>query len=450
MEEQGKWEEQIRSKIYDFEADTIPEDWDVIAAGLEGGKIVRLHFYRRLAYIASAAAVIALLIVGGFFLFSDEKSSVQLAVVENTTPITASVVDNSLPSTSANDLEDVEVVTIPDDSPVDKTVNKPVDNLLASTVVAVRETLSDTQEEAPATVKPLPVDKILTPQNPPVTVKPLPVDETDRAQKTETDAVMPPTTEIESPDKYLAQAPTVKPRRWSFGMGGGGFAIGSTTGGAPVTTTSRPLSDDEYMRNGDEITLRNGNGIQNSTLFDPIEGLDYINQLGKVKHQLPISAGLGISYRLTDRWALQSGVVYTLRRSKGKYMDEANNIGEWKRNLHFIGIPLSASYRIVEWNRLQIYATAGGMGEWNFAGKRKEIITVGNLETIDSEKVRMKESLWSVYARAGATYPLWKFVYVYAETGVSYYFDNKSPIELFSLDKPFYNVSLQAGIRLGF
>ena len=442
MEEKGKWEEQIRSKIYDFEADTNPDDWDAIAAGLEGGKIVRLHFYRRLTYIASAAAVIALLIVGGFFLFSDEKSPFQLAVVENTAPSSADVVDNSLPSTSSND---VEVVTIPDDLTVDKTV----DNLLASTVVSVRETLPDTKEEAPATVKPLPVEKILTPQNPPVTVKPLPVDETDRAQKTETEIFMPPTTEIESPDKsYLAQAtPTVKPRRWSFGMGGGGFAIGSTTGVAPVTTSSRPLSDDEYMRNGDEITLRNG--IQNSTLLDPIEGLDYNNQLGKVNHLLPISAGLGISYHLTDRWALQSGVVYTLRRSKGKYMDEANNIGEWKRNLHFIGIPLSTSYRITEWNRLQIYATAGGIGEWNVAGKRKEIITVGNLETIDSKKVRMKESLWSVYARAGADYPVWNFIYVYAETGVSYYFDNKSAIETFRPGKHF-NVSLQAGIRLGF
>ena len=424
MEEEGKWEEQIRLKIYDFEADTNPEDWDAIAAKIEGAKIVRLHFYRRLTYIASVAAVIALLIIGGVRLFSDkDKGFDRFATLPSSGPSELDdpvVVENSLSTSVESDFKDVESETIP--------IDIPVDNLLASTGGPGRKT--------PATS-----------ENPPVIANQMLVNETLSAQKSDKDAAMPPKTEIESPNKHLAQAPTVKPRRWSFGMGGGGYTIGSTTGGAPVITTSKPLGDDEYMRDGNGITLRNG--IQNSTLYDPIEGLENISQLGKVEHLLPVSAGLGISYRLTDRWSLQSGVVYTLLRSKGKYMDAANNIGEWKRNLHFIGVPISASYRIGEWNRIQFYATVGGMGEWNFTGKRKEIITVENLETIESEKIRMKEPMWSVHTRAGAVYPLWKFIYVYAETGVSYYFDNKSAIETIRSDKPF-NVSLQAGIRLGF
>ena len=439
MEQEGKWEEQIRSKLYDYEADTYPEDWDAIASKLGGGKIVHINFYRRLTYIASAAAVIALLIVGGVYLFSDiEKTSDQLAIVENTQPSAADDVDNVLPSTSVNNSEDVEIVMIPDNSPVDKAV----DNLLASTGEPTKQTKSDTGsvagETVQITVKPLSVTAL--------TLKPLPVDEITKVQKTETDEPKYDIyREIEFPNKsYLAD---VKRRRWSFGMGGGGYAIGATTGVAPVSTSSGVLSDDEYMQNGNRITVRNG--VQNSTLFDPIEGLDNNNWLGKVKYQLPISAGLGINYHLTDRWALQSGLVYTLLRSKGKYMDIAGNIGERKQYLHFIGIPLSASYSIAEWNRIRFYITAGGMGELNFTGKKKEIITVENLETIESEKMRMKEPLWSVHTRAGADYPLWKFIHVYAETGVSYYFNNKSAVETLRSDQPL-NVSLQAGIRLGF
>jgi len=444
MEEDRKWEELIRLKIYDFEADTNPEDWDKIVAGLEGGKIVRLPYYRRLTYIASAAAVIALLLIGGIYILSDRDISAPIAVV-----------DNTLLSSVDSDGEGVENVTVPDEMPVEN----PVNNLLAAaeepqkepTVTKALPVDEIVTVQAPtAETKALPVDETVTAQAPTAVTKALPVDEIGKSQKTDTEKeALPSADKYRQTDKlYLATVTSdVKRRRWSFGMGGGGYALGSTTGGASVTTYSGVLGDDEYMQDGNRITLRNG--VQNTTLFDPIEGLDDNLLLGKVKYQLPISAGLGINYHLTDRWALQSGVVYTLLRSKENYMDEAGNIGERKQNLHFIGIPLSVSYSIAEWKRIQIYTTAGGMGEWNFAGKRKKIIAVENLETIEIEKIRMKESLWSVHTRAGAVYPLWKFIHVYAEAGVSYYFDNKSAVETIRSDKPF-NVSLQAGIRLGF
>jgi hypothetical protein len=65
------------------------------------------------------------------------------------------------------------------------------------------------------------------------------------------------------------------------------------------------------------------------------------------------------------------------------------------------------------------------------------------------EPVRMKELQWSVNARIGATYPVFKFVNAYIEGGANYYFDNHSSIETIRSDKPFH-VSLQAGLRFGF
>jgi len=156
-----------------------------------------------------------------------------------------------------------------------------------------------------------------------------------------------------------------------------------------------------------------------------------------------------VSYYLNDRWALQSGAVYTLLRSEGSYLDDVGNIGERKQNLHFIGVPLSLSYKIAEWNRIQFYALAGGMCEFNVAGRIEESLYEGGLKTKARKSLSMKEPLWSVNMRAGATYPLWRFINVYAETGASYYFDNNSKIETIRSDKPF-NVSLQAGVRLGF
>ena len=90
------------------------------------------------------------------------------------------------------------------------------------------------------------------------------------------------------------------------------------------------------------------------------------------------------------------------------------------------------------------------MLELNYAGRLETSFLEGEVLTKTRNKQRLNEPLlWSLNARAGVVYPVWKFVNVYAEAGASYYFENKSNIETIRSDKPF-NVSLQAGLRLGF
>ena len=90
------------------------------------------------------------------------------------------------------------------------------------------------------------------------------------------------------------------------------------------------------------------------------------------------------------------------------------------------------------------------MTEINVAGKLTSKIFVGNDEIRHEKRhIRMKEWMWSVNGRVGASYPLLRFLSVYAEAGAGYYFDNGSDIETIRSEKPF-NVNLQAGFRLGF
>ena len=422
-EEKGKWEEVIRSKIYDFEAETNPEDWEALSAKLSGGKTVRLVPYRKIFYTAAtAAAVIALLVIGGLYIFSgsDDGQDTRL-VVEN-------IVEN----------------------PVENVVENPVENLIAR--IGKEETNMNVREEE-AHILPVEADDAVENQNREMDHQPVindvpdhqPVinDVPDHAGK-----IIPEETPNEN--IHIASVTTEeKRRRWGFGVGGGGITAGSTSGSPAVVASSRLLRPDEYINNREEITLRRS--LQNATLIDPVDGIDiqHDDATGKVEHKTPVSGGLGVSYYLTDRWTLHSGAVYTLLRSKGNYSDDMGNPIKWNQNLHFIGVPLSASYSIAEWKRINFYVTGGGMGEWNVAGKIKETAKMEGLDYITSKQLRMNQPLWSVNSRAGAVYPVWKFINLYAEAGVSYYFDNKSSIETIRSDKPF-NVSLQAGIRLGF
>jgi len=433
-EDRGKWEEVIHSKIHDFEVETQPEDWDALFAALSGGKKSMLIPFRKILFASAAsAAVIALLTMAGLYLFTknDKKPDAQY------------VIENNEPRKSVGDGEG-------DDKPAEIIINKPVEDIIA---------FSGRQQAK------TPVKEWTKPEEQPTTSDPLPVDERKAVQIQELEIFVPPQ-DVDVPNdenememlaeemilhksNLAAVSTEAKRRRWGFGVGTGGFAAGSTSGNPGVSTTSRLLRPDEYERDGGQILLRNS--LQNATLLDPVDGveLEADSNDGKRKHKTPISGGLGVSYYLTDRLTLQSGAVYTLLRTKGNYYDIASNPAEWKQNLHFLGVPLSASYAIAEWKRVNFYVSAGGMTEWNVAGKIKRTAQVEGLEVIKSERLRMKEPLWSVNSRAGAVYPLWRFVNVYAEAGASYYFDNKSNIETIRSDKPF-NVSLQAGIRFGF
>jgi hypothetical protein len=72
-----------------------------------------------------------------------------------------------------------------------------------------------------------------------------------------------------------------------------------------------------------------------------------------------------------------------------------------------------------------------------------------NEKLTENTSLKMKEPYFSVNSRLGVTCPIWRFIGAYAETGMSYYFENKSSLKTIRSDKPF-NVSLQAGISFGF
>jgi hypothetical protein len=239
-------------------------------------------------------------------------------------------------------------------------------------------------------------------------------------------------------------------------MGGGSYSVNPTSTSVLSVNSLANLRSDEHIndkeimkvKEDDFMKLRRDPVAPAETHSSGIKTQSYETPAGKIKYKTPVSIGLGVSYYVNGRWSLQSGLTYTLLRSEGKMGDASDRL-ESKQNLHYIGIPLSVAFRIAEWKRFQLYASAGGMGEYNVAGTYKETVTSGDTRMTNRERVHMKEPMWSVNARAGINYPLWRFVHVYAEAGASYYFDNKSEIKTIRSDKPF-NASLQAGFRLGF
>ena len=183
---------------------------------------------------------------------------------------------------------------------------------------------------------------------------------------------------------------------------------------------------------------------------NPLLGIGIFNQGKSVKteykHRLPVRVGLNVAYRLTDRLSVESGVSYT-RLSSDMKDGTKDNYSSGSQKLDYIGVPLNVKYRAFAYRRLSLYASAGLLTEKCVSGKAThEYVISGEKKKRETEDVAAKPWQLSVNAALGAQFDVLRNVGVYVEPGVSYYFDDRSPLSTIYKEKPL-NFNLNLGVR---
>lgn len=183
---------------------------------------------------------------------------------------------------------------------------------------------------------------------------------------------------------------------------------------------------------------------------NPLLGIGIFNQGKSVKteykHRLPVRVGLNVAYRLTDRLSVESGVSYTRLFSDMKDGTK-DNYSSGSQKLDYIGVPLNVKYRAFGYRRLSVYASAGLLTEKCVSGKTThEYVISGEKKKHEAEDVAAKPWQLSVNAALGAQFDVLRNVGVYVEPGVSYYFDDRSPLSTIYKEKPL-NFNLNLGVR---
>ncbi|MCL3854455.1 outer membrane beta-barrel protein [Parabacteroides sp. GYB001] len=415
--ERDTFDDMFRSKLQDFEVDTMPEDWGAIADRLPVKAPV--SFRRTLRYWAAAAVISLLMITGGVYMFKSEREVAPIAekIEKETKKVETELAkDVEAPVAQIEEKITVSPVAAVQQPAVVRSTYKAAVKV-AHTEPAVISSDDDLEEQA---------EVITDPDEDSVVV--------DREEVVQDH---PEVGSIDTRSLIADAAPVGKvekeaaPRKWGFGMGGGSVTTGTNNSLNTYALKNTMMTDQELL-------FLNSPNFENSSLPKT-----------NIHHKTPVSVGFSVSRYLNNRFALSTGLNYTFLSSTWD-VDAPVYYNKTAQKLHFIGIPVSLSYKIAEWNRFQVYAAAGVMTEVNVSGKLiTEKYSGKELYEKESEHIRMKEWLWSVNARAGVSYPLLRFVSLYAEAGVDYYFDNGSTIETVRSEKPF-NVSLQAGFRLGF
>ena len=157
----------------------------------------------------------------------------------------------------------------------------------------------------------------------------------------------------------------------------------------------------------------------------------------RTKYHQPLRFGLSLSYALSPRWRVQTGVVW--QRVQTDLIRSVNGERLVTENVyHYVGVPLRMSYDVWRRGSFKVYGVAGAEADFNVKAQ-KRIYT----KEQSAEKDRVQ---WSVDAGAGLQYNVVPRVGLYAETGVVYFLDNRSNVDNVFKDKPL-NWNMQLGLR---
>lgn len=187
-------------------------------------------------------------------------------------------------------------------------------------------------------------------------------------------------------------------------------------------------------------SMSGGSGSDADFVIKPLNG-EYPS------HSFPISVGVGLRFSF-GRFGIGTGVNYTYMKSSYEALVYDNDYYPAKtyqasvdQSLHYIGIPVTFLCDIITTDKLAFYASAGGMVEKGFGLKYRLMTPDGN---ISYKSLGVDGLQWSVDLGLGIEYRFLKFMGVYLDPKLTYYFYCDQPYSI-RLEQP-----LQLNLNLGF
>lgn len=168
-----------------------------------------------------------------------------------------------------------------------------------------------------------------------------------------------------------------------------------------------------------------------------------ISPVSKPSHSIPVSAALEVGYSfLNDMLAVGTGVSYTYMSSRYEAVVDDSFQADVFQSVHYIGIPLTFTYNFVRTDHFFVYATLGGSVE-------KAVKVSYTLKDLSNSVSYRNGDFPGVDCSAmlgvGVEYRFLKYMGVYLNPRVSWYFIEKSPYS--ALRENPIQVSFQLGLR---
>ncbi|MGN0210228.1 MAG: outer membrane beta-barrel protein, partial [Muribaculaceae bacterium] len=393
-----QWLKDIADRMSKFETDEPQGLWQAIDTRRRKAAVVL--WWRR---VAVAAAVAAALGVGIFFAVRETATAPQQPIVADVAKPKGApqpaVADVAKPEAGPQHVPASAPVTHPTLVPVlaQASVSTPQDSI-SEPLVAEVDTVSNVRHSLP----------------------PVEVIGTGGSQPASTPATMP---QYASSDRDVQLALFT-----SGGIGGSGSLFGRSGG---LVADAGPFEGGLWT------------DAPNTDLLVYDQGEQTIND---VDHHLPVRVGFAISFPLSERLSIGTGLTYTylatdiFSGSVHSYLDSSQSV-------HYIGVPLSLSYRVFSVGRFDAYAIGGAMVEKAVRGRVHETYILNGTEYRSDSYDTELPWQFSLNLSAGFQYNISPTLGIFVEPGLQYYLPNNSSLCTIYSDKPL-NFSLKLGLRL--
>ena len=294
---------------------------------------------------------------------------------------------------------------------------------------------------APGRVRSLPVKSV--PENQ-ASLEPEP----EMAAEAEPDVVLEPESEMVVEAEPTAPVEQEQDRRvatnhdgedWSGYMsatddGEAGFLsrISMKASLAGAATQSQDVSNYDpamfYYGSGD--TRSSGYTDEPTRAFAPMDPLISASSVETdTRHHRPVRMSLTFHMPLGGKFGVETGASYTLLRSTVT-TTSGSTVNRNIQTLKYLGIPVNLTADLYGNDWCRLYLSGGGMAEKCVSGEIKPL-------------------LWSLNAAAGLQVNLGRSLGIYAEPGLSYHFDDGSPVRTIYKDRPL-DFMMTVGARMSF
>lgn len=162
-----------------------------------------------------------------------------------------------------------------------------------------------------------------------------------------------------------------------------------------------------------------------------------------MKYYVPTQFGLQVQIPVDNRYSVSTGLTYSFLRSDVTTSASGGESYTVVTQLQYVGLPLSVNYNIVNTKNLRFYASLGGLVEKGINAK----ISVSGSGNGDSEfSSTIKPLALSLTAGMGIEYMFGKYLGLYADPGLTYFFDTNQPISIRTVEQ--LQFKCEVGLRL--
>lgn len=395
----------LRSRLYNVESTPPPFDWDRLEAKIAPKRKV-IKWWGYVAGTAVAAVILLLLM-----LRPTEETMTAPIIISKDQPV--------------------------DTHPIEHTIPEPI--VVEPKIVAKADVVSMMKqfifEEDSEQVNNLTIfnEPVLVSKDAEVSNEPTIAQATPSYQKSKEEAIHP-LDKLAMEEESSSLQSTMREKResnfsWLVGINGG------SAGGLSTSEAGARMSNSALIKGG--LAEVDQSNILNTK----------VNAV-QLQHDVPLSFGLTVRKSIAPRWAIESGISYTYMRSQGRM--EGIMPYTVRQYLHYIGIPVSVNYTILEYKRFSVYAAVGGMVERCVSAERTTTFdekSVPNQEIND--RLPINDFDYSLNAKVGASFDFADHVGMYVEPTANYYFSNDDKINNYRKDNPF-GVSFKLGLFVKF